>query len=331
MRYGVALALLVGLLALPASAGRQTETVTVKVGQTIPLKTVFDKKTTYTIVVSGLVKLRLNDGSGAEWYDPFHGAQGPNCEQSGVGVYLQIKDARGATINASDAYKPPVYTIPCRSDHRYSFPLNDAYPPAWDIQGKAQAYIPLQPDPAYWTASGSFKLTIEPAEPEPVAVIRFGVNAKEEKNAVATAFLEGRGLMTTDQIKEGALADTARLVPEQALNGEFPHAEYVYEGLQRRRVEVEVTSGQLVVQGEGANERISVRLIVEVVDSNKPGCTERTKTRRGARGTMTLIDYPRGAPDSFVNAFLDLPCGVDEAWKDADSDVTIRVNRLKKK
>jgi hypothetical protein len=327
MRYGVALGLVVGLLAVPASAGQQAgaETVTVKVGQTIPLKTVFDKKTTYTIVMSGLVTLTLKDGTGKQIYDPFHGMQGTNCELNGPGVYLQIKDAAARLIDFSDADKPR-----CRSDHRYVFEINDGALP--QLVGKATTYIPLQPDLTYWTVSGSFKLTIEPAEPEPVAVVLFGVKAREDKGLVATASLDGRGLMTTDKIKEGGLADTARLVPEQALNGELPHARYEYEnGLSQRYVEVEVTSGQLVVQGDAANERISVKLIVEVVASNKPGCPKATKTRRGARGTMTLIDYPRGAPNKIANAFLDLPCGVDEAWKDADSDVTIRVTKVKKK
>ena len=114
------------------------------------------------------------------------------------------------------------------------------------------------------------------------------------------------------------------------MNGEFPHVAYLYEGVRSRRVEMEITSGELVIQGRG-NERISVQLIVEVVDSDMPGCAERSKTRRGARGKLILLDYTGGAPDRFFNTHLDLPCGVHEAWLDDDSKVTIRVDRLKKK
>jgi hypothetical protein len=161
MRYVVALAVVAGLLvALPAAARQQAETVTVKVGQTVPLKTVFDKKKTYTIVMSGLVTLTLNDGGGKETYDPFHGAQAENCQNAGPGsVYLQIKDKNGPAISASHAYKPPLYRVPCRLDHRYEFQVNDG-PAVSDLEGSATAYIPLQPDPRYWTASGSFKLQI---------------------------------------------------------------------------------------------------------------------------------------------------------------------------
>ena len=111
MRYGVALTVVVGLLlALPAAARQQAETVTVKVGQTVPLKTVFDKKTTYTIVMSGLVTLTLNDGSGKETYDPFHGAQAQSCQNDGggQGVNLQIKDKNGDAIEISDADRKSV-------------------------------------------------------------------------------------------------------------------------------------------------------------------------------------------------------------------------------
>jgi hypothetical protein len=335
MRYGVAAALVVVglLLALPASARQQAETVTVTVGQAVPLKTVFDKKTTYTITVSGLVTLTLKNGTGKQVYDPFHGMQGTNCEQSGVGVYLQIKDPRGDTINASDAYKPPVYTIPCRKDHRYEFQLNDAYPPGWDIQGKAAAYIPLRPDPTYWTVSGSFKLTIEAEPPEPVASIIWGVRAKKKKGLLGLAHLNGRGLMLTTEIKEGGLGSRARLMPKEALNGALPEVEYTYEGVRSRRIVLAITSGDLTVVGDigSEGERRAVRLVAEVVDSNMPGCPERTKTRRGARGTITLVYYPRGAPSSFASTFLDLPCGVDESWNDDDSDATIRIDRVRKK
>jgi hypothetical protein len=178
------------LLVLPAAARTVDDDVTVRVGQTVRLKTFFAKDRKYTIVMSGLVTLTLKDGTGKQIYDPFHGMQGPNCEQSGVGVYLQIKDSRGDTINASDAYKPPVYTVPCRSDHRYEFQLNDAYPPSWDIAGAADAYIPLEPDPRYWTASGSFSLIVRPAQPRRDVV--FKARGKKE---------------TTESARDALLAD----------------------------------------------------------------------------------------------------------------------------
>jgi hypothetical protein len=204
MRRKLFLASLLALtLVLPAAARQQFgETVTLKVGQTVPLKTAFDKETTYTIIVSGLVTLSPTAACvncTPSTYDPFHGVQAQNCEKDGggVGVNFQIKDRRGDTINASDAYKPPVYTIPCRKDHTYAFQLNDAYPPSWDIDGRAIAYIPLRPDPTYWTASGSFKLQIKEGLP-PRLDVNFYVAAKKELVAsddpkLADALLRGSG------------------------------------------------------------------------------------------------------------------------------------------
>lgn len=182
----------------------------------------------------------------------------------------------------------------------------------------------------YGDNAGSFTATFEfPREPE--ATVLWGVDAHEKKGLVSSAHLTGRGMMVTTEFKEGGFVDTARLLPAQTISGETPHAEYAYEGLRSRDVDMEITSGFLIVQGGAGSEteRRSVRLIVEVVRSNKPGCPARSKTRRGARGKLVLIYYPRGAPNSFANADLDLPCGVDEKW--TDSDVTIRIEKLKKK
>ena len=71
---------------------------------------------------------------------------------------LQIKDASGNLIDFAGAGKSL-----CRNDHRYEFLVNDAYPPAWELHGKATAYITLQPGPRYWTVSGSFTLTVRGA------------------------------------------------------------------------------------------------------------------------------------------------------------------------
>lgn len=186
MRHGVALAVAVGLvITLPAAAREQAETKTVRVGQTVPLSTVFDKKTTYTIVMSGLVTLTRNDG-GEKWtYDPFHGVQAQSCQNDGGGqaVNLQIKDKDGPVISVSDAYKPPLYRVPCRPDHRYEFQVNDG-PVVSDLDGKATAYIPLQPDPRYWTASGSFRLQIKPLA-DPRRDVEFTVRATKEVSASA--------------------------------------------------------------------------------------------------------------------------------------------------
>jgi hypothetical protein len=327
VKRGVVLwSLLALVLVLPASARVANDTVTVKVGQPVPLKTVFDKKKTYTIVMSGLITFTLKNGTGKQIYDPFHGMQGANCESAGPSVYLQIKDAAGRLIDYSDADKPP-----CRSDHRYVFQVNDGVLP--QLVGKATAYIPLQPDLTYWTVSGSFKLVVEEEPPEPVASIIWGVRAKKKKGLVGLAHLNGRGLMVTTEIKEGGLGSRARLLPKQALNGALPEVEYEYEGVRSRRIVMAITSGELTIVGDigSEDERRAVRLVAEVVDSNKPGCPERTKTRRGARGTITLVYYPRGAPNRFISTFLDLPCGVDERWDDDESDATIRIDRVKKK
>jgi hypothetical protein len=314
------------VLALPAAARLADDNVTVKVGQTVPLKTVFDKKRTYTIVMSGLITRTLIDGVGKIVYDPFHGAQGENCQNAGPSVYFQIKDARGGLIDYADAGRPR-----CRSDHRYVFQVNDAYPPIWDLEGAAKAYITLGEAPG-WTTSGSFKLSIEAEPPKPVAIVIFGANAKKRKGLVGAAQLTGRGRLETTEIKEGGLADTARLFPVETVLSGAPEFRYSEEP-RDRHLTVQVTSGELIMQGAAGSkaERLSLRLIVEVVTSNKPSCPARSKTRRGARGKLTLIYYPRGAPDSFVNTVIDLPCGVDESWTDQDSDATILVQRLKKK
>jgi hypothetical protein len=330
VRYGVAFVLAIGLLvALPAAARQQAETVTVKVGETVPLTTVFDKKKTYTIVMSGLVTMTLKVGNLTQVYDPFYGAADANCTNSGPSVYLQIKDASGNLIDHGAANNPT-----CRNDHRYEFVVNDRYPPAWDLHGKATAYITLQPNPRDWTVSGSFKLQIEVEPTQPAAVIRFVVNANEKRNVVARAHLNGRGVMEAPEITEGGLADRARLVPVTTFTGVTPELTFVREGLRDRRVVVEATSGELTMQGAAgsADERFSLRLNVEVVASNVSSCPERSKTRRGARGKVVLIDYPRGGKrDAFVNASLDLPCGVDDSWVSPDSNVGITVTRAKKK
>ena len=133
--------------------------------------------------------------------------------------------------------------------------------------------------------------------------------------------------MTAKTINKGGFTDRARLLPAETLYGELPTFRYVREGIRDRRLELEVTSGELLMQGAAGSptERFSVRLVVEVVASNVPACPAASKTRRGARGKLVLVDYPRGAPDRFVNASLDLPCGEDEGWMSTDSDVTIRV------
>lgn len=216
MRYGVALTVIAWLLiAVPAAARQQAETVTVRVGQTVPLKTIFNKKQTYTFVVSGLITRTLNDGSSTIVYDPFHGMQAANCQNAGLGVYLQIKDARGDTINASDAYRPPVYTIPCRKDHRYEFTLNDAYPPAWDINGRATAYIALGEAPG-WTTSGSFTLRIKSPPRRDVIVKVLAADeraASKQDPLLADARLLGAGrIRNLDGDKEVTGAFALRLL-----------------------------------------------------------------------------------------------------------------------
>ncbi len=296
----------------------------------MPLKTVFDKKKTYTVVMSGLLTMTLKEGGLTHTYDPFHGAEDANCTNSGPSVYLQIKDASGNLIDYSTAGKPP-----CRKNHRYKFVVNDAYPPAWDLHGKATAYITLQPNPRDWTVSGSFKLTVE-AGPRG-ARGRHSLcrqRRREERASSLPRICTAGASMETPELREGGFADTARLVPVTTLTGVTPELTYVREGLRDRRVVVEATSGQLSIQGApgSADERFSVRLNVEVVASNVPSCPAASKTRRGARGKVVLVDYPRGGKrDAFVNTSLDLPCSVDESWSTPDSNVGITVTRLKKK
>jgi len=191
VRYGVALVVVAGLLvALPAAARQQAETVTLKVGQTVSLKTVFDKKKTYTIVMSGLITRILNDGTGKIVYDPFHGAQGASCENAGAGVYLQIQDARGSLgIDYKGAGSPR-----CRTDHRYEFEVNDG-PVVSDLVGKAKAYITLGDAPG-WTTSGSFTLQIkEPTRRDVILkVLAFDERFASKKDPLlADARLGGAG------------------------------------------------------------------------------------------------------------------------------------------
>jgi hypothetical protein len=190
VRRGVFLGSVLALvLALPAAARVQDETVTLKVGQTVPLKTVFDKKKTYTIVMSGLVTRTLNAGGGKVAYDPFHGAQGANCENAGPGVYLQIQDARGLLIDYNDAGRPP-----CRTDHRYEFQVNDG-PVVSDLVGKAKAYITLGEAPG-WTTSGSFTLKIKepPRRDVILKVLAFDERfASKQDPLLADARLAGAG------------------------------------------------------------------------------------------------------------------------------------------
>lgn len=324
MRRGVFLALVCAcIVAIPAAgASTQAETVTLKVGQTVPLKTVFDKTKRYRIVMSGLVTMTLKEGNQTLVYDPFYGAQDANCTNSGASVHLQIKDAAGNLIDFAGAGKPP-----CRKDHRYEFLVNDSYPPGWELHGKATSYITLQPDPKFWTVGGAFTLRVEEEPAEPVAVVIFGARSNK-KGLLANTSLTGRGVMDTTDRKGDRLANPARFLPRPTV----PEFQYDNE-LRDRRITMEVTSGRLWMQGAPGSkeERLSLDLLVEVVVSNKPSCPARTKTRRGARGKLVLVDYPRGAPDDFISADLQLPCGVNEGWSSDDSDVTIRLTKLKKK
>jgi hypothetical protein len=263
MRYGVALGLAVGLLAVPASARQQTETVTLKVGQTTPLKTSFNKSTKYTITVSGLVTLTPTAACVncvASTYDPFHGVQAKNCENNGGGVAVnfQINDPRGPTINASDAYKPPVYTIPCRKDHTYVFQLNDAYPPSWDINGKASAYIPLEPDPTYWTASGSFKLSIEPDRARRDVILK--VLATDERSASKVDPL----------LADARFVGSGRIVD---LDSDEPEVRGVFAlklmWVERDDTELTLKPVKLVLYNK---KKRSVFVLLEVVKSNDRTC-----------------------------------------------------------
>ena len=330
MRRGVVPGSVLALvLVLPAAARHQDETVTVLPAKSVALKTVFDRNTRYTVTVSGIVTFTV---SGTPiTYDPLFSFRGGSCQNASPGVGVRILS--GGTDVFSPFSTRPAPT--CRSDHTYTFTLNGPAPSlAGVLSGRVTAKNTLAVNAARGdTATGSFRLVIKAGPPERVATVLWGVQAHEKKGLVAETHLTGRGLMETTEIKEGGLADTAYLLPTETTSGETPHADYVSEGVRRRHVDMAITSGQLVIQGaaDSREERFSVRLIVEVVDSNKPGCAERSKTRRGARGKLTLVYYPSGAPDRFVNAVLDLPCGVDESWKDEDSDATIRVERVKKK
>lgn len=328
MGLRVALALLVGVVlavAVPASAQRTDETVTLAPGRTVLLKTVFDKERTYRITLSGVVTLTVSDVQLT--IDPLFSYSG-NCQSPSARTGIRLIDARGIDVFS------PFSGVPapkCRPDHTYSFTVNGPTPRTGVIDGRIKARNDITVNAARGdTASGSFTLTIE-AEARPVATVVWGVRANKKKGLVGRAHLNGRGLMETLKIKEGALADRANLLPATTMSGEAPHVEYEYEGVRSRRLDMVITSGELIMQGApgSASERFSVRLVLEVVRSNMPGCLARTKTRRGARGTMTLISYPRRAPDRFVSTFLDLPCGVDESWTDDDSDATIRVERVR--
>ena len=327
MRNRVAVAIVVALLvALPAAARLQDETVTLSAGKSLRLKTVFEKAREYKVTVSGVVTLTVSNSPIT--IDPLFSYTG-NCQNPSARSGVRLIDSRGFDVFS------PFSTVPapkCRSDHTYTFTLNGPTPRTGVLNGRITAKNDITVNTARGdTASGSFKLVVEAEPAEPAAIVRFGANAKQAKGILDQAHLNGRGVMTAETIRQGDLADRARLLPVATLSGEMPAFRYVREGIRDRRLALEVTSGELIMRGAAgsAAERFSLRLIVEVIASNVPACPASSKTRNGARGKLILVDYPRGAPDRFVNASLDLPCGEDEGWVSTDSDVTIRVT-LKK-
>jgi hypothetical protein len=304
VRHGVALAVVVGLLiALPAEARQQGETTTVTVGQTVPLKTVFDKQQTYTIVMSGVVTLTLTATGATETYDAFHIYSG-NCESPGRGVYLQIKDAHGNLIDDSDAGRPP-----CRSDHRYEFEVNEA--PAWDLDGKAVAYIPLRAAPG-WTASGSFTLKIEKEEVGRRDVI-FKVLAKKE----------ARASKTDEFLADARLGGAGRIVG-------------IYGGGSLGRGVLSLTlvwllrdDAHLVLRPEGIwlyhRKKKGVFGHATVVKSDEPKC------RKGSDVSIALLELPRSvaqvasrAPgcSALYDALL---------WKESASTIAVSVKEVQVK
>jgi hypothetical protein len=173
VRHGVFLALVLALVAaVPAAAVSEEETVTLRLGETKRLQSIFDKEKKVTLVVSGVITREFGGGL-TQSYDPFHGYTG-NCQNAGAGVYLQIEDAHGKGIDYNGAGRPP-----CRSDHRYEFTINDS-PPAWDLDGKATASITLRASEGV-TTSGSFTLRVIGASKRRDLV--FKVLAKKELQA----------------------------------------------------------------------------------------------------------------------------------------------------
>jgi hypothetical protein len=165
MRLGVALAVSIGLvIAVPAAARQQDDSVTVRVGQTVRLTTVFDKKTKYTVVMSGLVTVTA---PGFKFtYDPFYGFV-ESCPGKDVrpAQNLQITDEHGGILDPAAAGRPA-----CRSDHRYEFQINEGLLP--DLVGRATARITSTvPTPGY-THRGSFTLQIKPTPTGPPTCVR---------------------------------------------------------------------------------------------------------------------------------------------------------------
>ena len=165
MRRGVALAVLLGLaVAVPAAARQQDDNVMLKVGQKVPLTTVFDKKTKYTITVSGQITVTATGYNFT--YDPFFGYVA-SCPGKDVrpAQNFQITDEHGGILDPAAAGRPS-----CHSDHRYEFLINGRTFP--DLVGRATASIAaLAPTPGY-TYSGSFTLQIKPASTEPPTCVR---------------------------------------------------------------------------------------------------------------------------------------------------------------
>jgi len=165
MRRGVAVAVTIGLvLVAPAAARQQDDTVTVRVGQTVPLKTFFMKREKYTVVMSGLVTVKA---TGFKFtYDPFYGFV-TSCPGKDVrpAQNFQITDEHGGILDPDAAGRPA-----CRADHHYEFQVNGRAIP--DLFGRATAKIvSTVPTPGY-THSGSFTLQIRPATEGPPTCTR---------------------------------------------------------------------------------------------------------------------------------------------------------------
>ena len=189
------------IVTLPAAARPQDETVTLRIGQTVPLETVFDKTEKATIVMSGLIT-RTTTGL-TYIFDPFYG-NAANCQKAGPGVNLQIEDEAGRLIDFADAGRPR-----CRPDHRYEFVVNENYPRYWHLHGEAKAYIPGQVKTPGWTDSGSFTLQIKGGT-SGRRDVRFTVEAKKELVTLNDPLLADVRLSGTGRMNDLDGASTAR-------------------------------------------------------------------------------------------------------------------------
>jgi hypothetical protein len=265
---------------------------TLKGGERIPLTTVFDKNTTYTVTMSGVISIASPSSDGTvftQYYDPIY-ALGSNssCANAGKSAYLRIEATSGVFPSNLNTAGTPA----CNSSHTYTFLVNPAaIRPAYHLNGKAYAWVAVGPSGGA-TATGAFRLAIKSAEPMPTTV-----HFQFQQGGLPKGY-KGKVLLDTRTVGKGTIrvVDTRNGYPHGPASGTAVHiANYASLDLEDDHLVFKLRNG-VYREGKTPHDPRVVGVTMDVVRSNDGQC------KPGAIVELLLSDGRGAAPD---NIFLD--------------------------